>query len=104
MRRSISTAGAIAYGPTGTLRWHYQQVPHDLWGYDVASPPVLFETEVDGKRVQAVGQAGKTGWFYVHDRKTGALLYKSEPFVLQENIFTVPGSHSKPCTWCTSAQ
>ncbi len=75
---------------TGKLRWHYQQVPHDLWGYDVASPPVLFDTEVDGKKVSSVGQASKTGWFYVNDRKTGALLYKSEPFVPQENIFTPP--------------
>ena len=75
---------------TGKLRWHYQQVPHDLWGYDVASPSVLFDAEVDGKKVSAVGQASKTGWFYVNDRKTGALLYKSEPFVPQENIFTPP--------------
>lgn len=75
---------------TGKLRWHYQQVPHDLWGYDVASPPVLFETEVNGAKVQAVGQASKTGWFYAHDRKTGVLLYKSEPFVPQENLFTPP--------------
>lgn len=75
---------------TGNLRWHYQQVPHDLWGYDVASPPILFEVEHQGKNVHAVGQAGKTGWFYVHDRQTGALLYKSEAFVPQENIFTPP--------------
>lgn len=75
---------------TGKLRWHYQQVPHDLWGYDVASPPVLFETENNGKKVQAVGQASKTGWFYAHERKTGALLYKSDPFVPQENLFTPP--------------
>ena len=26
---------------TGRMLWHYQQVPHDRWGYDVASPPVL---------------------------------------------------------------
>ena len=25
---------------TGKLRWYYQQVPHDEWGYDVASPPL----------------------------------------------------------------
>jgi len=75
---------------SGKLRWHYQQVPHDLWGYDVASPPVLFETEVNGKKVQAVGQASKTGWFYAHDCITGALLYKSEPFVPQENMFAPP--------------
>jgi len=75
---------------TGKLRWHYQQVPHDLWGYDVASPPVLFTADVDGKKVPAVGQASKTGWFYAHDRTTGALLYKSEPFVPQENLFAAP--------------
>ena len=27
---------------TGEKKWHYQQVPHDLWGYDVASPPCDF--------------------------------------------------------------
>jgi len=75
---------------TGKIRWHYQQVPHDLWGYDVASPPVLFDTEVDGKHVAVVGQASKTGWFYVNDRTSGKFLYKSEAFVPQEGIFTPP--------------
>ncbi|MCX7627845.1 MAG: PQQ-binding-like beta-propeller repeat protein [Methylophilaceae bacterium] len=72
---------------TGKLRWFYQQVPHDVWGYDVASPPVLFELERDGRKIPAVGQASKLGWFYVHDRMTGALLLKSEAFVPQENLF-----------------
>ena len=72
---------------TGKLRWHYQQVPHDMWGYDLASPPVLFDFEHDGKTIAAVGQAAKTGWFYVHDRETGKLLLKSEPFVPQSNLF-----------------
>lgn len=72
---------------TGKLRWYYQQVPHDLWGYDVASPPVLFEFEQDGKKIPAVGQAGKTGWFYIHNRETGELLLKSDSFVPQENMF-----------------
>lgn len=72
---------------TGKIRWHYQQVPHDLWGYDLASPPVLFDLVRDGKAIPAVGQAGKTGWFYVHDRLTGELLLKSEAFVPQDNLF-----------------
>ncbi len=75
---------------TGKLRWHYQQVPHDLWGYDVASPPVLFEVEHKGKTVKAVGEASKTGWFYVNDRETGELLYKSEAYVPQRNLFKPP--------------
>ncbi|MGH8692752.1 MAG: pyrroloquinoline quinone-dependent dehydrogenase [Burkholderiales bacterium] len=75
---------------TGQLRWYYQQVPHDVWGYDVASQPFLFDIVRNGQTVKAVGQASKTGWFYVHDRRTGALLYKSEPFVPIRNIFAQP--------------
>lgn len=72
---------------TGKMRWHYQQVPHDVWGYDVASPPVLFDYIYNGKKTPAVGQAGKTGWYYVNDRKTGVLLSKSNAFVPQSNMF-----------------
>jgi glucose dehydrogenase len=73
---------------TGKVRWHYQQVPHDVWGYDVASPPVLFDLMRDGEKIPAVGQASKLGWFYVHNRETGELLLKSEAFVPQQNMFT----------------
>ena len=72
---------------TGKRKWHYQQVPHDLWGYDLASPPVLFNYNLNGKSVAAVGQASKTGWFYIHDRATGKLLKKSDAFVPQQNMF-----------------
>lgn len=75
---------------TGKLAWYFQQVPHDMWGYDVASPPVLFDLDVDGRKVAAVGQAGKTGWFYVLDRRSGAFLFKSEAFVPQHNLFRRP--------------
>lgn len=90
---------------TGRLVWHWQQVPHDRWGYDVASAPVLFELGPRGdgdptgyggagtgagRPVPAVAQAGKTGWVYVHDRRDGRLLFKSEPFVPQRNLFTAP--------------
>ena len=72
---------------TGQYVWHWQQVPHDLWGYDLASAPVLFDAQVKGKPVPAVGHASKLGWFYVHDRRDGTLLWKSEPFVPQDNLF-----------------
>ena len=75
---------------TGKLRWYYQQVPHDLWGYDVGSPPVLFDVEHNGRRVKAVGEASKTGWFYVNDRVTGEFLFKSENYVPHRNIFRPP--------------
>lgn len=88
---NLHTVSLVALeAATGKLVWHFQQVPHDMWGYDVASPPTLFDVEVDGKTIPAVGQASKLGWYYVHDRKSGALLLKSEPFVPQDNLFAPP--------------
>ena len=75
---------------TGKLRWGFQQVPHDLWGYDVASPASLFDVTVDGKSIPAVGEASKIGWYFVNDRRDGKLIYKSEPFVPQEHLFSPP--------------
>ena len=75
---------------SGKLKWHYQQVPHDLWGYDLASPPVLFDYRKNGKTIPAVGQASKLGWYYVHDRNTGELLIKTDAFVPQQNLFAKP--------------
>lgn len=75
---------------TGRLVWYYQQVPHDRWGYDVANPPVLLDLEYAGQRVPALAQAAKTGWVFVHDRRDGRLLFKSEAFVPQRNLFTPP--------------
>jgi PQQ-dependent dehydrogenase (methanol/ethanol family) len=75
---------------TGRLVWHSQLVPHDRWGYDVASAPVLLDVIHRGRRVPAVAEAGKTGWVYVHDRRDGRLLFRSDPFVPQRNLFTPP--------------
>lgn len=75
---------------SGQPKWYWQQVPHDLWGYDVASPPMLFEARVNGANVPAVAQASKLGWLFVHDRRDGTLLYKSAAFVPQQNLFAQP--------------
>ena len=75
---------------SGKVKWHYQQVPHDMWGYDVASPPVLFDVVKGYDTIPAVGQAGKTGWFYVMDRRDGRLLFKSDAFVPHQNLFKRP--------------
>lgn len=75
---------------SGKLQWYHQQIPHDRWGYDVASPPVLFDATWDGKKVPAVASPSKLGWVYVHDRRDGRFLYKSDAFVPQRNLFTPP--------------
>jgi PQQ-dependent dehydrogenase (methanol/ethanol family) len=78
---------------TGKLKWFYQETPHDVWDYDAASPPLLFDAlDRAGRRVAAVGEAGKTGWFYIVDRDSGRLLRVSEPFVPQHNVYARPAS------------
>jgi alcohol dehydrogenase (cytochrome c) len=81
---------------TGRMRWYYQETPHDLWDYDAASPPVLFDAlNAAGQRVPAVGEAGKTGWFYILDRRTGTLLRLSEPFIPQTHLYAPPIPHGQ---------
>lgn len=76
---------------TGKMKWYYQETPHDVWDYDAASPPVLFDAaDRSGRMVPAVGEAGKTGWFYILRRSNGHLLRVSEPFVPITNIYTRP--------------
>ena len=96
---NLYTVALIALeAATGKLVWYYQQVPHDVWGYDVASPPTLFEATIDGKQVPAIGQASKVGWYFVHNRMDGKLLFKSEPFVPQENLFAPPSEKGERVT------
>jgi quinoprotein glucose dehydrogenase len=63
---------------TGKRLWHFQTVHHDLWDYDPAAAPKLLTVRHDGKRVDAVAIAGKTGFLYLFDRVTGKPLWTIE--------------------------
>jgi quinoprotein glucose dehydrogenase len=56
---------------TGEVVWSFQTVHHDLWDYDVASPPLLFP----GGNGPAVAVGSKTGHVFLLDRKTGRPLF-----------------------------
>ena len=60
---------------TGTLRWYYQMVHHDIWDYDAASPTLLVDMTVHGKVLHGIGEAPKTGWLYLLDRVNGKPIY-----------------------------
>lgn len=72
---------------TGEYKWHYQEVPHDVWDLDAVSPPVLIKLK-NGKK--AVAQAGKTAYVYVLDAETGKLIRRSDEFNRHENYFSQP--------------
>ncbi|MBC7722105.1 MAG: PQQ-binding-like beta-propeller repeat protein [Pedobacter sp.] len=60
---------------TGKRIWHFQTVHHDVWDRDPPSAPVLVNVVKDGRNVEAVLQATKTGFIFLLDRKTGIPLY-----------------------------
>jgi alcohol dehydrogenase (cytochrome c) len=76
---------------TGRLKWHYQQIPHDVWDLDTTSPVVLIEVaDSTGQRVKAVAQAGKHGWVDILDRATGKPIRRTANFVPQANMYALP--------------
>ena len=56
---------------TGEHVWHFQEVHHDIWDYDAASPVVLFDTVINGQPRKGIAEAGRTGWVYILDRTNG---------------------------------
>lgn len=63
---------------TGAVKWHRQLVHHDLWDYDLAAPPALFDIPRAGRIIPAVAQITKMGMLFVFDRVTGAPVYGVE--------------------------
>jgi quinoprotein glucose dehydrogenase len=63
---------------TGKLKWYFQAVHHDVWDYDLAAPPVLFDVVHNGKKIPAVAQLSKMGLLFLLDRVTGKPIYGIE--------------------------
>lgn len=63
---------------TGQYEWHFQTVHHDIWDYDLPSPPNLVTVKQEGKDIDAVVQATKHGFIFVLNRETGVSLFPVE--------------------------
>lgn len=63
---------------TGKRLWHFQTIHHDLWDRDLPCPPSLVTVSRNGKKVEAVAQATKTGFVFLLDRETGEPLFPVE--------------------------
>jgi alcohol dehydrogenase (cytochrome c) len=78
---------------SGELKWYYQEVKHDVWDYDAVSNVVLFDVHENGETIPAAAEAGKVGWVFILDRRTGQLIRKSDPYVMMsKNMFSTPTS------------
>jgi quinohemoprotein ethanol dehydrogenase len=56
---------------TGTRRWFFQEVHHDIWDYDGPQPTVLFS--LNG--APAISHCQKSGEVFILDRRTGTPLH-----------------------------
>jgi len=63
---------------TGKLLWYRQFVHHDVWDYDLPTPPLLIDVTRNGKKIPAVAQVGKTGLLFILERTTGDPIYPIE--------------------------
>src|SRR2546422_10187594 len=79
---------------TGKLIWYYQMVHHDIWDYDVASPPNLVTLRREGREIPAVVQVTKMGFMFVLDRLTGEPLFPVEERPVPQS--KVPGEATWP--------
>ena len=79
---------------TGKRRWHFQMVHHDLWDFDGNAAPQLTTIKRNGKSIDVVALAGKTGFLYVFDRETGAPIWPIEERPVPKS--EMPGEQSWP--------
>jgi len=72
---NLFTCSILALDPaSGKLKWHFQEVPQDLWDYDAAFELMLADLPWNGQRRKVVMQATKTGYVWMLDRATGQFL------------------------------
>jgi quinohemoprotein ethanol dehydrogenase len=77
----LYAASIIAvHADTGRMAWYYQTTPGDKWDFDATQKLILTELPIGGAPRSVLVQANKNGFFYVLDRRTGALL-SAQPFV-----------------------
>ena len=60
---------------TGKYLWHFQTLHHEIWDWDLPTPPMLFDVRKDGRTIAAVAAMNKSGYLFILDRATGKPIY-----------------------------
>jgi alcohol dehydrogenase (cytochrome c) len=86
---NLYTASIVALDPdTGKLKWHFQEVPNDVWDFDAAFEQILVDLPFGGRTRKVMLHPTKGGYIWMLDRATGEFL-KAWPFA--KNINWVAG-------------
>jgi glucose dehydrogenase len=89
-----ATTLLVLQASTGQRKWHFQLTHHDIYDWDVSSPPALIEATKDGQRVPAVAQMTKQGLLFMFHRLTGEPLFGIEERPVPR--FDAPGDQAWP--------
>jgi quinoprotein glucose dehydrogenase len=79
---------------TGQPVWHFQTVHHDLWDFDVATPPLLLDLHRDGATIPAIAIGSKTANLFILNRETGQPIFGVEERPVPKS--DVPGEETSP--------
>jgi quinoprotein glucose dehydrogenase len=60
---------------SGKYLWHYQVVHHDIWDFDLDTPPTLVDVKQNGKVIPAVVAMNKTAIMFILNRITGKPIF-----------------------------
>lgn len=72
---NLYTDSVIALDPdTGSLKWYYQEIPHDVWDWDAAYECVLLDAPVKGQVRKLLLNVNKGGYTFVVDRTNGEFI------------------------------
>ncbi|MBI2801397.1 MAG: PQQ-dependent dehydrogenase, methanol/ethanol family [Gammaproteobacteria bacterium] len=76
---NLYTNAVLALNPDdGTVKWHFQFTPHDVWDYDGNTGVFVIDTEHAEKKVKAVVQPNRNGFLYVLDAASGKFISGSQ--------------------------
>ena len=74
---------------SGKMKWYFQMTHHPIWDYDMSSPPLVADINVDGKAIQAVAVPSKQAFLYMFDRNTGKPIWPIVEKPVSQSV--VPG-------------
>lgn len=88
------TSLVAADANTGKYLWHFQVVHHDVFDYDLESPPVLMDVKQGGATIPAVAVVGKSAILFILNRVTGKPIYGVEERPVPQS--DLPGEKMSP--------
>ena len=86
---NLFTASIVALDiQTGTLRWHYQFVHHDIWEHDIGTPPIMYDIQMGGQIRKGIGIMRTDGYLFFLDRATGKPLLPVQERIVPQDSFS----------------